>query len=484
MSLFKYLLACAATVPFLGVALPAQAHTFSTNPPTTVVAPDQVPNPEVNPTEGMLQNVDAQLNTWYVKKYMVVDSTCLTHVAETNVTPEVYKDRLRRLPTRIEMPYNDVVQEYIDAYTGRLSRSVSFMLGAQNFYIPLFEEALEAEGLPLELKYLPVIESALEPTATSRVGAAGLWQFMIPTARKFGLTINSLVDERRDPIKSSWAAARYLKELYNRYNDWTLAIAAYNCGPSNIAKAIKRAGGVKDYWAIYPYLPRETRGYVPAFIAANYVMNYYCDHNIPAMKTRVPIETDTVVVTRNISLAQIAGACGLDLEALTAMNPQYRMGLVPGYTEPYAIRMPLPTIDLFLQLGDSVYNYVAPDQPQRRDEVTPATTTSATASNDNAVGETRAERRARLRQEAAERKAQEAEQREANKKHKHDKKSKSEKTSKKNKHKKERTKEVNIKEGDTLSEIAERNGTTVAKLRKMNKISGNSIRAGKKIRVK
>ena len=470
MSLFKYLLACAATVPFLEVALPAQAHTFSTNPPTTVVTPDQVPNPEVNPTEGMLQNVDAQLNTWYVKKYMVVDSTCLTHVAETNVTPEVYKDRLRRLPTRIEMPYNDVVQEYIDAYTGRLRRSVSFMLGAQNFYIPLFEEALEAEGLPLELKYLPVIESALEPTATSRVGAAGLWQFMIPTARKFGLTINSLVDERRDPIKSSWAAARYLKELYNRYNDWTLAIAAYNCGPSNIAKAIKRAGGVKDYWAIYPYLPRETRGYVPAFIAANYVMNYYCDHNIPAMKTRVPIETDTVVVTRNISLAQIAGACGLDLEALTAMNPQYRM--------------PLPTIDLFLQLGDSVYNYVAPDQPQRRDEVTPATTTSATASNDNAVGETRAERRARLRQEAAERKAQEAEQREANKKHKHDKKSKSEKTSKKNKHKKERTKEVNIKEGDTLSEIAERNGTTVAKLRKMNKISGNSIRAGKKIRVK
>lgn len=484
MFLFKYLLACAAAVPFLEVALPAQAHTFSTNPPTTVVAPDQVPNPEVNPTEGMLQNVDAQLNTWYVKKYMVVDSTCLTHVAETNVTPEVYKDRLRRLPTRIEMPYNDVVQEYIDAYTGRLSRSVSFMLGAQNFYIPLFEEALEAEGLPLELKYLPVIESALEPTATSRVGAAGLWQFMIPTARKFGLTINSLVDERRDPIKSSWAAARYLKELYNRYNDWTLAIAAYNCGPSNIAKAIKRAGGVKDYWAIYPFLPRETRGYVPAFIAANYVMNYYCDHNIPAMKTRVPIETDTVVVTRNISLAQIAGACGLDLEALTAMNPQYRTGLVPSYTEPYAIRMPLPTIDLFLQLGDSVYNYVAPDQPQRRDEVTPATTTSATASNDNTVGETRAERRARLRQEAAERKAQEAEQHEANKKHKHDKKSKSEKSSKKNKHKKERTKEVNIKEGDTLSEIAERNGTTVAKLRKMNKISGNSIRAGKKIRVK
>ena len=176
----KYMLVCATALPLLPSALEVQAHTSHTNPPTTLVVPDQVPNPEVNPTEGMLQNVDAQLNTWYVKKYMVIDSTCLTRVADVNVGPEIYKDRLRRLPTRIEMPFNDVVQEYIDAYTGRLRRSVSFMLGAQNFYIPIFEEALEAEGLPLELKYLPVIESALEPTATSRVGAAGLWQFMIP----------------------------------------------------------------------------------------------------------------------------------------------------------------------------------------------------------------------------------------------------------------------------------------------------------------
>ena len=484
MSLFKYLIACIATVPFLGYTDSVQARTFPTNPPTTLVAAEQVPNPEVNPTEGMLQNIDAQLNTWYVKKYMVIDSTCLTRVADVNVGPEVYKDRLRRLPTTIEMPYNDVVQEYIDAYTGRLSRSVSFMLGAQNFYIPIFEEALEAEGLPLELKYLPVIESALEPTATSRVGAAGLWQFMIPTARRFDLTINSLVDERRDPIESSWAAARYLKELFNKYNDWTLAIAAYNCGPTNIAKAIKRAGGVADYWTIYPYLPRETRGYVPAFIAANYVMNYYCDHNIPAMKTRVPIETDTVVVTRNINLAQIAGACKIDLEALTAMNPQYRTGTVPGYSAPCAIRMPLPTIDLFLQLGDSVYNYAAPDQFQRRDEVTPATTSSSNAWSESPARETRAERRARLRQEAAEREAKEVEQRATSKKSKKDKKSKSEKSGKKKKNKKERTKEVSIKSGDTLSEIAERNGTTVAKLRKINKIKGNSIRAGKKIRVK
>jgi putative membrane-bound lytic murein transglycosylase D len=213
-------------------------------------------------------------------------------------------------------------------------------------------------------------------------------------------------------------------------------------------------------------------------------MNYYCDHNIPAMKTRVPIETDTVVVTRNINLAQIAGACKIDLEALTAMNPQYRTGTVPGYSAPCAIRMPLPTIDLFLQLGDSVYNYAAPDQFQRRDEVTPATTSSSDAWSESPARETRAERRARLRQEAAEREAQEVEQRATSKKSKKDKKSKSEKSGKKKKNKKERTKEVSIKSGDTLSEIAERNGTTVAKLRKINKIKGNSIRAGKKIRVK
>ena len=283
------------------------------------------PASEVTPTEGMLHSVDTQVDGWYMKKYMRVDSTLYTN--EIPVFPrEVYLDRLRRLPNLIEMPYNDVVQDYIDQYTGRLRRSVSFMLGVQNFYVPLFEEALEAEGVPLELKYLPVVESAFDPMATSRVGAAGLWQFMVPTAKHYGLTVNSLLDERRDPIKSSQAAARYLKDLYNSFGDWTLAIAAYNCGRNNVLKAIKRAGGARDYWAIYPYLPRETRGYVPAFIAANYVMNYYCDHKIPPMKTIAPAETDTVTVSRNLYLAQVAAACNLDVEAVQAMNPQYRAG--------------------------------------------------------------------------------------------------------------------------------------------------------------
>ena len=425
------------------------------------------PTSEVTPTEGMLHSVDTQVDGWYMKKYMRVDSTLYTN--EIPVFPrEVYLDRLRRLPNLIEMPYNEVVQDYIDQYTGRLRRSVSFMLGVQNFYVPIFEEALEAEGVPLELKYLPVVESAFDPMATSRVGAAGLWQFMVPTAKHYGLTVNSLLDERRDPIKSSQAAARYLKDLYNSFGDWTLAIAAYNCGRNNVLKAIKRAGGARDYWAIYPYLPRETRGYVPAFIAANYVMNYYCDHKIPPMKTIAPAETDTVTVSRNLYLAQVAAACNLDVETVQAMNPQYRAGVVPGNSQPCALRLPVQSIERFLQLGDSIYN-VAPaaEVAERREEVEPAeltaqpNNTTTRQSRRQALAEERRERRERRAAAAAERKKRKSKRAHA-----------------------EEPSEVDIRQGDTLSEIARRNNTTVEKLQKMNNLNGSAIRAGKKLRVK
>ena len=425
------------------------------------------PASEVTPTEGMLHSVDTQVDGWYMKKYMRVDSTLYTN--EIPVFPrEVYLDRLRRLPNLIEMPYNEVVQDYIDQYTGRLRRSVSFMLGVQNFYVPIFEEALEAEGVPLELKYLPVVESAFDPMATSRVGAAGLWQFMVPTAKHYGLTVNSLLDERRDPIKSSQAAARYLKDLYKSFGDWTLAIAAYNCGRNNVLKAIKRAGGARDYWAIYPYLPRETRGYVPAFIAANYVMNYYCDHKIPPMKTIAPAETDTVTVSRNLYLAQVAAACNLDVETVQAMNPQYRAGVVPGNSQPCALRLPVQSIDRFLQLGDSIYN-VAPaaEVAERREEVEPAeltaqpNNTTTRQSRRQALAEERRERRERRAAAAAERKKRKSKRAHA-----------------------EESSEVDIRQGDTLSEIARRNNTTVEKLQKMNNLNGSAIRAGKKLRVK
>lgn len=460
---FSLAFACVATSASAAMILPANdtirvsdVDYHTTNPAS-----------EVTPTEGMLHSVDTQVDGWYMKKYMRVDSTLYTN--EIPVFPrEVYLDRLRRLPNLIEMPYNDVVQDYIDQYTGRLRRSVSFMLGVQNFYVPIFEEALEAEGVPLELKYLPVVESAFDPMATSRVGAAGLWQFMVPTAKHYGLTVNSLLDERRDPIKSSQAAARYLKDLYKSFGDWTLAIAAYNCGRNNVLKAIKRAGGARDYWAIYPYLPRETRGYVPAFIAANYVMNYYCDHKIPPMKTIAPAETDTVTVSRNLYLAQVAAACNLDVETVQAMNPQYRAGVVPGNSQPCALRLPVQSIDRFLQLGDSIYN-VAPatEVAERREEVEPAeltaqpNNTTTRQSRRQALAEERRERRERRAAAAAERKKRKSKRAHA-----------------------EESSEVDIRQGDTLSEIARRNNTTVEKLQKMNNLNGSAIRAGKKLRVK
>ena len=249
--------------------------------------------------EGMTTEIDSLLHLYHTKTYLKPDTSCNLPDINPIYEKEVYKDRLRRIPTIIEMPYNDVVQKFIDRYSNELRRSVSYMLGASNFYMTIFEQALEVYGLPLELKYLPVIESALNPSAVSRVGATGLWQFMLNTGKRYGLEVNSLVDERRDPIKSSYAAAHYLSDLYKIFGDWNLVIAAYNAGPEKITKAIHRAKGQADYWQIYPYLPRETRGYVPAFIAANYIMTYYCEHNICPMMTDLPAKSDTVVVDRD-----------------------------------------------------------------------------------------------------------------------------------------------------------------------------------------
>ena len=362
----------------------------------------------------------------------------------------------------------DVVQKFIDRYSGRLRYSVSYMLGACNFYLPIFEEALEAYQLPLELKYLPIIESALNPKAVSRAGATGLWQFMIGTGKQYGLEVNSLVDERRDPVKSSYAAARYLRDLYKIFGDWNLVIAAYNCGPENINKAIHRANASsgqpqegenampinKDYWHIYPYLPAETRGYVPAFIAANYIMTYYCEHNICPMTTRLPAQTDTIVVDRNVHLEQIAAVLNLDLDMLRSLNPEYRRDIVPGLTKPSAIRLPMADTGRFIDNADSIYAYRADDLLSKRTEVainddvpTYTTRTKVSRRNSRATRNSRSARRGRGRNSRG-------------------------------------GGSVTIQRGQTLSQIAKRNGTTVAKLKKLNGIRGNNIQAGKKIRVR
>ena len=307
--------------------------------------------------ESMNQEMEDMLRDYNAQHYLFVDSDCVQMPTGPIFTKEETIERLRRMPTLIEMPWNEVVQNYIDRYANKLRRHVSLMLGAQNLYMEIFEEALETYGLPLELRYLPVIESALNPNAVSHAGAGGLWQFMVATAQRYGLRVNSLVDERRDPTKSSYAAAHYLYDLYQIFNDWHLVIAAYNAGPGNIQKAITRAGGSRDYWEIYPFLPAETRGYVPAFIAANYIMTFYRDHNICPMKTTLPQQADTIVVTKNLHFKQISEVIGIPIEELRAFNPQYRHDIVTGYTEPTDLRMPTEYVKLFIANEDSIWAY-------------------------------------------------------------------------------------------------------------------------------
>lgn len=401
---------------------------------------------EIGIPEAMTLDIDTLLRQWNASQYLEADTNCNMQDVNPVFSDSIYVDRLSRIPTIMEMPYNNIVRKFIDQYTGRLRHSVSYMLGATNFYIPIFEEALALYNLPLELKYLPVIESALDPTAVSRKGATGLWQFMLSTAKRYDLKINSLVDERRDPIKASFAAAQYLNDLYKVYGNWNLVIAAYNCGPTSLNKAIHRAGGSKDYWTIYPYLPKETRGYVPAFIAANYVMNYYCEHNICPMRARLIDGNDTVVVNKDLHLEQVASVCGVEMEKIKAFNPQYKTSLVPGNSYDCILRLPSEAALKFIDLGDSVYSYRSSELFTKRKTVE--------------IDEAELEKQ----QNSARRSYSSSRRR-------------SSRSSR-------RSKSVTIKNGQTLSEIAEKYGTSVSKLRRLNGIKGSSIRAGKKIRVK
>lgn len=319
---------------------------------------------EVYP-ESMEADLNTLLTNWYMQQYAVVDNSCLENSVNIDYPDSVYIRKLSQLPTVIEMPYNSVVRRYIDMYVQRRRALVENLLGLSTYYMPIFEEALEREGLPLELKYLPIIESALRPDATSRAGAAGLWQFMVKTGKSMGLEVNSLVDERRDPIKSSAMAARYLKDLYGIYHDWALAIASYNCGPGNVSKAIRRSGGKTDYWEIYPYLPRETRGYVPAFIAVNYVMNYYSDHNICPVLTRRPLLTDTVQVTRRVHLKQISDVLQIPIEEIRSLNPQYRRDIIPGNIRPYSLILPSQQVYAYIEAQNDIFAHDAELYAQR-----------------------------------------------------------------------------------------------------------------------
>ena len=306
--------------------------------------------------ESFDTDVHKLMTNWYLQNYAVLDAE-VENKSHGEVNEETYIRRLAAIPSVIEMPYNQVVRKHIERYVYRSRTLVEEMLGMSLYYMPIFEQALEKEGLPLELKYLPIVESALDPNAVSRVGAAGLWQFMIGTGKGLGLEVNSLVDERRDPYRSSAMAAKYLKNLYQIYNDWSLAIAAYNCGPGNVNKALHRNGGTGDFWDIYEYLPRETRGYVPAFIAANYAMTYYKQHNISPSLASKPLITDTVSVNRRIHFAQIAEVLNIPIEEIRTFNPQYRADVIPGDNHPYTLVLPSQQVYSFIMSEDSIDNY-------------------------------------------------------------------------------------------------------------------------------
>lgn len=464
------------------LALAASFMTATAQTDEITVHNDQSGRDEViDLPEGMSVSCDSLINEWMAKKYLYPDTTCANPDYNPTFTTEEYQERLRRLPVVMEMPYNSVVQKFIDQYSGRLRRTVSYALGAGNFYIPIFEEALDYYGLPLELKYLPVIESALEPKAKSPAGAVGLWQFMLATGKRYDLKVNSLIDERQDPYKSSWAAARYLRDLYKIYRDWNLVIAAYNCGPTNVNKAIHRANGVRDYWTIYPYLPSETRGYVPAFIAANYIMNYYCEHNICPMKTKLPITTDTVTIMRDLHMQQVAELCNIDVEAIQALNPQYRTQLIPGSSGPMTLRLPTEMLNMFIDLKDSVYNYRVDELLTRR---------SCVEVDDRLDNRSVASKRRAARQQSASesssssrRSASKSSSRKSSRLSSSKSSSRSSRSSRKSK-KEKSSASATVRKGDTLIEIAHRNGTTVEKLRKKNKIKGNMIKPGQKLKVK
>lgn len=402
------------------------------------------------------------LESWYMKNYTATDDKYLS--SDVKTTDDQIRQRLSQLPTVIEMPFNSIVRTYIDRYTQRGRAQVAATLGLANYYMPIFEQALEEAGLPLELKYLPVVESALNPNAVSKHGATGLWQFMLATGKGLGMEVNSLVDERRDPYVSSRKAARYLKDLHSTYGDWSLAIAAYNCGPGAVNKAVRRAGdGKHDFWSIYEYLSPETRGYVPAFIAANYVMNYYPEHGISPVIPTKPLVTDTVGVAGRVHFNQISEVLDIPVEELRLLNPQFRADLIPGSPEkPYMLILPSQQVHAYIVSEDQIKGHEA-ERYARRDVVEPGDMPSESSVEMEMADPSAADVRQTLAADnlPAEEPAMPARQTPA--------------AGRPATHK--------VAAGETLASIAALYGVTPAEVKRWNNLRRNSVRVGQQLRV-
>ena len=306
-------------------------------------------------------NIDSLLSIYYIQKQIDVNdfdvSTLELDSLTSNIPDEVYIERLKKMNSFIPVQFNKAVKNAIIRYTERMPMVTSRIIGLSTYYMPLFEEIFDEYGLPKELKAMAVIESALNPRAVSRARAKGMWQFMYNTAKMYDLEMTSYVDERLDPLTSCRAAARLLKDNYMIFGDWSLAIASYNCGAGNVSKAIRRSGGKTDFWEIYDYLPRETRGYIPAFIAALYTLNYYPEHGIVPAQISLPAHVDTFQINKNLHFGQISDNIGISMETLRDLNPQYLHDIIPGTEHMYILNLPHQYTLAYVDLQDSIYNY-------------------------------------------------------------------------------------------------------------------------------
>lgn len=401
-------------------------------------------NPEAaDMADKFVNNYDSLLNSFVMTKYA---ATTRRHRANINtdyafdqIPDSVIARRLQSLHTVIPMTYNKEVRSYIRMYLNRMKTRLDVMLTLSEFYFPVFEQSLAKYNVPEELKYLTIVESAMNPQATSRVGAAGLWQFMYTTGKNYGLEVNSIIDERRDTYKSSDAAAHYIYDLHRIFGDWQLAIAAYNCGPGNINKAIARSGGKRNFWQIYPYLPRETRGYIPAFIAATYIMNFYPEHGLHPKRVSFPLHTDTIMVERNMLFHYVNKYIGVEMDELRNLNPQYRADYIPGEGGSYPLCLPTNKMGDLITWADSIFR-ASEDSIARRALFSPSMTESDNSGSTPVAKSTH---------KAAKPSAY---------------------------HK--------VRRGETLTSIAAKHGTTVKKLKKLNGLKSDKIKYGQRLRVR